>query len=851
MAMGTLTPPVATMHHRLYSGSFETSKLANAAQCVSVSNMSLGMGTWNFGTVHHAGRFCVRDSKFRIFSTPRILVNQADEEEKLYTEVDQVRDFASYSFHTVGGGLVKVSVGKRSSNYVVFFEVSSMPLDIRKLSLNWRVSNLPIDYEGFTTGAKSEPKEKTFKQISSGKFSLDLEFKASETPFNLSFLLQDSDNAVIRSHRKTSFCVPVGFTRGSPSPLGLSFTRDGSVNFSLFSKCAESVVLCIHGDSGVDEPALEIGLDPYVNRSGHIWHASLKCDPEYTSYCYRCKTNTSGSGHFVSDPYAKVVRKSGFHLLGQLCKEPFFDWDGDVRPNIPKEKLVVYRLNVKHFTVDKSSQLPHDIAGYFSGLIEKLTHFKNLGVNAVLLEPVSSFHDQEGPYFPCNFFSPSNLYGSFNQSMSAINSMKEMVKAFHAKGIEVLMEVVFSHTAESGALQGIDDSSYYLKEKSLETANSLNCNYPVVQQMIIDSLRYWVTDFHIDGFCFINASSLLKGVHGEILSRPPLVESIAFDPLLSKTKIIADSWNPHDLALEDVRFPHWKKWAEVNSRFCKDIRNFLRGEALLSDLATRLCGSGDKFSDGRGPAFSFNFISRNSGLSLVDLVSFSKDKVLASELSWNCGKEGPTTKTKILETRLKQIRNYLFILFVSLGIPVLNMGDECGQSTGGSISYSKRKPLDWNALKSSYGIQTTQFISFLSSLRIRRSDLLQRREYLEVENIDWHGSDQCSPKWDNPTSKFLAVTLRADVEETEPGSEASSVKGDLFLAFNAADHPENVVLPPPPPSMEWQRLVDTALPFPGFFSLDGEPLLEELHGLLAYEMKSHSCTLFEARSPSE
>uniref|UniRef100_A0A7N0UVE0 Glycosyl hydrolase family 13 catalytic domain-containing protein n=1 Tax=Kalanchoe fedtschenkoi TaxID=63787 RepID=A0A7N0UVE0_KALFE len=622
----------------------------------------------------------------------------------------------------------------------------------KKLSLSWRVGRMSIDIENFTTSAESKSKEMAFKQKSARNFTLDLEFKANETPFIFSFLLQDSDNTVIKSHRKTSFCVPVGFTRGFPSPLGLSFPRDGSMNFALFSKHAKSVILCLYSDIVDDKPALEIGLDPYVNRSGHIWHASLECDPTYTRYSYRCKMaeSSSGSGHSVSDPYAKIVMKGGSLLLGQLCKEPFFDWRGDVRLNIPKEKLVVYRLNVKQFTIDKSSLLPPDIAGYFSGLTEKLTHFKDLGINAVLLEPVFSFDEQEGPYFPRHFFSPSNLYGQSSQPMSAINSLKEMVKTFHANGIEVLMEVVFTHTAKSGALQGIDDSSYYFTDKSSDAANSLRCNYLVVQQMIIDSLRHWSTEFHIDGFCFINASSLLRGVNGEILSRPPLVESIAFDPLLSKTKIIADCWNPHDLASEDLRFPHWKKWAEVNPRFCKDIRNFLRGRGLLSDLATRLCGSGDKFSDGRGPSFSFNFISRNSGLSLVDLVSFSDD-VPASELSWNCGKEGPTTKTTILERRLKQIRNYLFILFVSLGIPVLNMGDECGQTTGGSVSYSERKPLDWNALKTGYGIQTTRFISFLTSLRIRRSDLLQRREFLKIENIYWCGSEPV---------QFFSVRLR-------------------------------------------------------------------------------------------
>ncbi|XP_050365591.1 isoamylase 2, chloroplastic [Argentina anserina] len=444
-----------------------------------------------------------------------------------------------------------------------------------------------------------------------------------------------------------------------------------------------------------------------------------------------------------------------------------------------------------------------------------------------------------------------SCFGPSGGPVAAINSMKEMVKEFHANGIEVLLEVVFTHTAKGEVLQGIDKSSYYRASKAddLEARNSLNCNHPVVQQMVLDSLRYWVTEFHVDGFCFINASSLLCGVDGEYQSHPPLVEAIAFDPVLTKTKFIADRWDPHEMVLKETCFPHWKRWAEVNTRFCNDVRNFLRGEGLLSDLATRLCGNGDIFSDGRGPAFSFNFISRNSGLPLVDLVSFSGSE-LSSELSWNCGEEGPTSKTAVLERRLKQIRNFLFILFLSLGVPVLNMGDECGQSSGGSPAYRDRKSFDWKALETGFATQTTQFISYLSSLRRRRSDLLQKQHFFKEENIDWFGSDQSSPRWEDPLCKFLAVRLKADQVEAENQSnnEYADLRGDLFVAFSAANQLETVILPPLPEGMAWSRLVDTALPFPGFFSISGEPVIEEMESLIAYEMKSHSCALFEARS---
>ncbi|KAG0476957.1 hypothetical protein HPP92_013798 [Vanilla planifolia] len=354
--------------------------------------------------------------------------------------------------------------------------------------------------------------------------------------------------------------------------------------------------------------------------------------------------------------------------LGCLLKEPPFDWNGDTHPQIPMEKLVVYRLNVGQYTNNKSSGLATNVLGTFAGVSKKLQHFITLGVNAVLLEPIFFFDEKKGPYFPYNFFSLMNTYKDIDENKSAAYSMKEMVKAFHAHGIEVLLEVAFTSTCEgtgpesqAKSFRGIDESSYYISDRMLdsETCGALKCNDPIVQQMIMDSLHYWVVEFHVDGFCFIDSSSLLQGPNREPLSRPPLVEAIAFDPLLSKTKIISDCWSPPDLTNNDVVFPHWNRWAEMNRKFCQDVRNFLRGEGLLSDLATRLCGSGDIFKAPRCPAYSFNYVTKNVGLTLVDLVSFSENSTEhASELSWNCGEEGPTDKYSVLEIRLRQVRNF-------------------------------------------------------------------------------------------------------------------------------------------------------------------------------------------------
>ncbi|CAH9136612.1 unnamed protein product [Cuscuta epithymum] len=784
--------------------------------------------------------------------------------------IETVTQVSKYLFRTDTNGLVKVCVEKRSSMYTVKVQVLSLEFDSgqsEELFMVWGLfrsdanSFMPLDSQRFGTCDTQNTIETVFEL--SGDLEVALDFEPSLAPFYMSFFLKSSmtsgiSNIEIKSHRKTNFVIPIGFSSGHPAPMGLSFLSDGSVNFALLSRSAKSVVLCLYDDVRKEKPALELDLDPYVNRTGHVWHASIDGSLPFVGYGYRCKAETAGKTEhdLLLDPYAKIIgeyilpREGSVidpKFLGQLCEEPEFDWSNDIRPNIPMENLIVYHLNVHNFTKDDSSKLPTHLAGTFSGITEKLQHFKDLGVNAILLDPIFPFDQQKGPYFPLHFFSPAQSLGPNGNPSSVINAMKEMVKTVHANGIEVFLQVVFTHTAESASLLHIDRSSYYCLEGDQDTQSTptLNCNYPPVQQLILDSLRHWVVEYHIDGFCFLNASSLTSGSHGELLSRPPLVEAIAFDPLLSNVKLIADFWDPVENTSKEIIFPHWKRWAEMNTKFHNDVRDFLRGTGSLSNLATRLCGSGDVFSSGRGPAFSFNYIATNFGLSLVDLVSFSGPE-LASELSWNCGVEGPTNKNAVLESRLKQIRNFLFILFISLGVPVLNMGDECGQSSGGSPAHDARKPFDWNALTTGFGVQTTQFILFLSKLRTRRSDLLQKRSFLEVESIEWHGSDQSPPRWAEPPNKFLAMNLKVKTEEIVTSS-ADGIPGHLFAAFNGADHSESVTLPPPPASMVWYCLVDTALHFPKFFSEEGTPVKD---GLATYEMKSHSCVLFEAKCPS-
>ncbi|XP_009761454.1 isoamylase 2, chloroplastic [Nicotiana sylvestris] len=862
--MATSTVQLALQSRLLSYGIGESTKLVPAPTANRGKRVACRLSKLELGEMNFSGRSRKTDQEVSK-RTHRLKALSASGISLIQT----AKRVPTYLFRTDIGGHVKVLVEKTNGKYIVLVEVlPSEHSDAHaELVMLWGLFRsdascfMPLDLNRRGADGQSSTLETPFVQGPSDKVTVELDFEASLAPFYISFymksqLVSDMKRSEIRSHRNTNFVVPVGLTSGHPSPLGLSCQPDGTMNFALFSRSAKSVVLCLYDDISVEMPSLEIDLDPYVNRSGDIWHAALDCSLSFKTYGYRCKVATSGKEELVLlDPYSKVIRSviprqggSKLHpkYLGELCKEPGYDWSDDVPPSLPMEKLIVYRLNVTEFTKDGSSKLPDDLAGTFSGITEKWSHFKHLGVNAILLEPIFPFEEQKGPYFPSHFFSPGNMHGRSSDPLSVIKSMKDMVKKLHANGIEIFLEVIFTHTAEDAPLMHIDNSCYYsIKGGDMNIQFALNCNYPIVQQMILDCLRYWVIEFHIDGFVFVNASSLLKGFHGEILSRPQLVEAIAFDPILSKVKIIADYWDALANDSKEILFPHWRKWAEINTRFCDDIRDFLRGKGLLSSLATRLCGSGDIFSGGRGPAFSFNYIARNFGLTLVDLVSFSSSEV-ASELSWNCGEEGPTTNNIVLETRLKQVRNFLFILFISLGVPVLNMGDECGQSSGGSPVHGARKSFDWSTLKTGFGIQTTQFISFLTSLRMRRSDLLQKRTFLKEENIQWHGSDQSPPKWDDPSSRFLAMSLKADAEGSQ--TSVSDNGGDLFVAFNSAGESESVILPPPPTDVVWHRLVDTALPFPGFFAEKGTPVED---GLVAYEMKPHSCLLFEAQKLAE
>ncbi|CAI5482801.1 unnamed protein product, partial [Closterium sp. Yama58-4] len=628
---------------------------------------------------------------------------------------------------------------------------------------------------------------------------------------------------LIRNSRQMDLCVPIGMGRGSASPLGATANADGSVNFALYSRYAEGVVLCLYLPDDA-EPTLEIDLEPSIHRTGDVWHVSIDAADvsSFTRYGYRVQGDPDweGGNRFHSrlvlmDPYAKEMAA---HVPGQ-------------------------------------EDLPSPAAA--------------LAVIPTMQEPPFDWQDD----FPPNFFAPMPSYGS-------TESLKLLVRELHARGVEVHVEVVVSHTAEGSdenpkpiSFRGIDNRAYYIVDAygkqvvpEYGSPNAFNCNSPVALNLIVDALHHWVEEYHVDGFSFINASALTTGPHAQPLSRPPLVEALAFDPLLAAVKLVADAAMPLLSAQKAFAFPHWKRWQEMNSAFCFDIRRFVSGQpGQISGLATRLCGSGDLFFSGRGPAFAFNYITSFQGLTLADLVSYTVE----SEASWNCGVEGVSADEGVTRTRLKQVRNHLAVLFLSLGVPVLTAGDEYGHSKAAQLAadYSE-SPFLWSALRTDLGVQLSRFIASLANFRRRRTLLLQRKDFYFGEDIVWHGAFPNQPEWDNPNCCFLACTIHSagieasakeaaeeagvPVTTAAPAVTPSMPVGDLYFAFNAHANEMIVELPAPPVGMMWHLVLDTAKDYPADTTeLPAQGMPPSIAGRVSspYYMEAFSVIALEARGP--
>ena len=672
--------------------------------------------------------------------------------------------------------------------------------------------------------------------------------------------------AVDQSIREKLFQVidsNFAISRGSPIPLGATLQRHG-INFAVFSKHATAVtlVLFVPGDT---EPIAEFPLDPHYNRTGQVWHAFVSGVDVGIQYGYRMDgphdqihkfdydqvlldpyaRSLSGSSRWGSrhdidhhhDPLAETGEVHGQH---SVVVDGDFDWEFDQPLNRPLWETIIYELHVRGMTVHDSSGVTHP--GTFAGLIDKIPYLHDLGITAIELLPINEFDEtgnwRRNPltgerlfdfwgYNSIAFFAAKAAYATENEVGAEVNEFRQMVKAMHKAGIEVILDIVFNHTAEGDergqtlSFRGIDNSVYYMIDGQTGRhynysgcGNTMNCNHPVVRDMILDCLRYWVTEMHVDGFRFDLASILGRGQDGSVLPNPPLLERIAADPVLANTKVIAEAWDAGGL-YQVGTFPAWGRWAEWNGKFRDDIRSFVKSDpGMVPALATRLAGSADLYQgSGRAPYHSINFITSHDGFTMLDLVSYNEKHNESNgergadggndNYSWNCGNEGTTTSGEINLLRMQQVKNQATLLILSHGVPMILAGDEFGRTqNGNNNAYCQDNPTSWV----DWGLaeKNSELLDFFTKLiRFRRRySIFQRQQFSDDGiSITWHGKRVNQPDW-SEESRSLAMRI-----SEEPTMEDAA---DIYLITHSHWEPDRFELPALPTGCGWYRFVDTS-----------------------------------------
>ena len=650
--------------------------------------------------------------------------------------------------------------------------------------------------------------------------------------------------------------------QGSSAPLGASVRRSG-VNFSVFSKSATLIELLLFDDRNAAEPSRIIPLDATQHRSYHYWHAFVPGIGPGQIYGYRADGPFApGRGlrfdreKLLLDPYGLAVAvpdgyqreaaarpgpNHGAAMKSVVADPGAYDWEGDVPLKRPFAETVIYELHVRGFTRHATSGVSPGSHGTYAGLVEKIPYLKDLGVTAVELLPIFQFDPQSAPagkvnywgYQPVSFFSPHHAYSSRPDPLGVLDECRDMIKALHRAGIEVILDVVFNHTAEGGhdgptfSYRGLGNDCYYIlrDDKSqyadyTGTGNTLNANQPIVRRMILDSLRYWVIEMHVDGFRFDLASVMSRDESGRSLHNPPVLWDIESDPLLAGTKLIAEAWDA--AGLYQVGSFVGDTWQEWNGRFRDDVRRFFNGdEGSVSAIATRLLGSPDLYGhEEREAEQSINFVTCHDGFTLNDLVSYNHKHNEANgednrdgtddNLSWNCGVEGPTDDPAIEALRNRQVKNFFALELLAAGTPMVLMGDEVRRTQrGNNNAYCQDNDISWFdwSLLTSHG-DVHRFVKELTAFRQRRDVVAQEttltlNQVLGRARIDWHGVLLNRPDW-SEHSHSLAFTLQ-------------SVRGQFLLhgMLNAYWKPLMFELPPAPAGYgTWRRCIDTALASP-------------------------------------
>src|SRR5580692_471973 len=538
------------------------------------------------------------------------------------------------------------------------------------------------------------------------------------------------------------------------SPLG-STIRDGGVNFSIFSRAASCMDLLLFDHEDDSRPERVIPIDP-THRTYHYWHVFVPGVQPGQIYGYRvhgphdpANGMRFDSSKVLLDPYARGVvvpkdysreaaKQEGGNTataMKSVVVDPSsYDWEGDAPLRRPSSQTIIYEMHLRGFTCDPSSGVSEKIRGTYAGLIEKIPYLQQLGITAVELLPVFQFDAQDCPlghvnywgYAPVSFFAPHQAYSSRQDRLGPVDEFRDMVKALHRAGIEVILDVVFNHTAEGDhcgptfSFRGLDNSTYYILEQDRSryanysgTGNSLNANNSIVRRMIVDSLHYWVEEMHVDGFRFDLASILARDESGNLMPSPPVLWDIDSDPALAGTKLIAEAWDA--AGLYQVGSFIGDSWREWNGRFRDDIRSFFRGDdRTVGNLADRLLGSPQIYGHKKREAEeSVNFVTCHDGFTLNDLVSYNQKHNEANgegnrdggndNRSWNCGVEGPTDDPAIEELRNRQVKNFLTVTLLSFGMPMITMGDEVRRTQhGNNNAYCHNDEsvwFDWSSLE--------------------------------------------------------------------------------------------------------------------------------------------------------
>jgi isoamylase len=650
---------------------------------------------------------------------------------------------------------------------------------------------------------------------------------------------------------------------GSAHPLGITTYPDG-VNFSLFSQAATEMALLLFDAPTAVEPMQTIRLDPFRNKTFHFWHVFVRGCGSGTFYAFRVDGPAdAAAGHrfnankVLIGPYARGISRRLWKRADALGTQDNiatsmrcavvdlskYDWAGDQPLKRPINESIIYEVHVGGFTRSSSAGVNHP--GTFAAMIEKIPYLQALGVTAVELLPVFEFDDSIVSLSPAGeplrnywgystigFFSPHSGYCIDPNSVSDVNEFRDLVKALHKAGIEVILDVVFNHTDEGNehgptySFRGIDNRTFYLLDpNNLATylnysgsGNTFNANHPLPQKFIVDCVQYWAQEMHVDGFRFDEGSVLARGEDGTPLVHPPVIWEIELDDALADRKMIAEAWDAAGL-YQVGHFPG-DRWAEWNGRYRDDVRRFVRGDpGLIGQIASRLGGSADIYQErGQTPGNSINFITVHDGFTLNDLVSYDQKHNEANgegdrdgineNLSWNCGVEGPTNDPAIQALRMRQMKNFFTILLLSRGVPMLLGGDEIRRTQrGNNNAYNQDNPTSWFDWTLTAANQAMlRYVQRMIAFRKAHHALWQPSFYTGAINerhlpdIAWHGTVLNSPGFNDPLARALACTIA--------GFGGSA---DLHVMMNMFWEPLDFEVPA---FGAWQIAIDTYAPSP-------------------------------------